>query len=261
VSGSDAGRRTAATPAGTTAAGVSAVRGKSAKGAPAGSITALQEVLGLRIDEGLLELALTHRSFAYENGGLPTNERLEFLGDSILGQAVTVMLYREYPLLPEGDLAKRRASLVSSAALAEIARGIGLGAFVRLGKGETLTNGRDKSSILADTVEAVIGAVFLDSGMDAATEFVLRLLQPLLTDPGHFGISMDPKTSLQEAAARLGAGVPVYSVAESGPDHSKVFIATVTVGTSVTATGEGTSKKHAEMSAALQAWTSLRSRR
>lgn len=225
------------------------------------SLSRLQEILGLQIDTGLLELALTHRSFAYENGGLPTNERLEFLGDSILGQAVTVMLYREYPLLSEGDLAKRRASLVSSAALAEIARGIGLGEFVRLGKGETLTGGRDKSSILADTVEALIGAVYLDTGGVAATGFVLRLLQPLLTDPGHFGISMDPKTSLQEAAARLGAGVPVYAVAESGPDHSKVFVATVTVGTSVTATGEGTSKKHAEMAAALDAWTQLRTRR
>jgi len=225
------------------------------------SLSRLQEILGLQIDTGLLELALTHRSFAYENGGLPTNERLEFLGDSILGQAVTVMLYREYPLLSEGDLAKRRASLVSSAALAEIARGIGLGEFVRLGKGETLTGGRDKSSILADTVEALIGAVYLDTGGVAATEFVLRLLQPLLTDPGHFGISMDPKTSLQEAAARLSAGVPAYAVAESGPDHSKVFVATVTVGTSVTATGEGTSKKHAEMAAALDAWTQLRTRR
>jgi len=261
VSGSDADPTTAATPAGTNAAGVSAVRGAGSKAGASGSLTALQEVLGLRIDEGLLELALTHRSFAYENGGLPTNERLEFLGDSILGQAVTVMLYREYPLLPEGDLAKRRASLVSTAALAEIARGIGLGDFVRLGKGETLTGGRDKSSILADTVEAVIGAVYLDTGVESATAFVLRLLQPLLADPGHFGVSMDPKTSLQEAAARLGAGVPVYSVAESGPDHSKVFIATVTVGTTVSATGEGTSKKHAEMSAALQAWTSLRAGR
>jgi ribonuclease-3 len=241
------------------------VRGTSPRGTvgqdPAVSTSRLQEVLGRQIDPGLLELALTHRSFAYENGGLPTNERLEFLGDSILGQAVTVMLYREYPLLPEGDLAKRRASLVSSAALAEIARGIGLGDFVRLGRGETLTGGRDKSSILADTVEAVIGAVYLNSGMDAATTFVLGLLQPLLADPGHFGVSMDPKTSLQEAAARVGAGVPVYSVSESGPDHSKVFIATVTVGTSVTATGQGTSKKHAEMAAALQAWTSLRAQR
>jgi ribonuclease-3 len=237
------------------AAGVSAARGAST-----GSLSALQQVLGLRIDEALLELALTHRSFAYENGGLPTNERLEFLGDSILGQAVTVMLYREYPSLPEGDLAKRRASLVSTAALAEIARGIGLGAFVRLGKGEVLTGGRDKSSILADTVEALIGAAYLDTGVESASALVLRLIQPMLADPGHFGISMDPKTSLQETAARLNAGVPVYAVAESGPDHSKVFIATVTVGSSVTATGEGTSKKHAEMTAALAAWTRLRVR-
>ncbi|TFC95247.1 MULTISPECIES: ribonuclease III [Cryobacterium] len=216
----------------------------------------LLATLGVQIDPALLELALTHRSYAYEHGGVPTNERLEFLGDSILGQAVTVMLYREYPLLDEGDLAKRRASLVSSVALAGIARGIELGDYVRLGRGEILTGGRDKSSILADTVEALIGAVYLDSGGETATALVMRLIEPLVRDPGHFGISMDPKTSLQEAAARLGSGAPVYSIAESGPDHSKVFIATVTVG-KVTAVGEGTSKKHAEMAAALDAWTRL----
>ena len=219
--------------------------------------SALQATLGVQIDQGLLELALTHRSFAYENGGIPTNERLEFLGDSILGQAVTVMLYRQYPQLDEGDLAKRRASLVSSAALAEVARGIGLGRYVRLGRGETLTGGREKASILADTVEALIGAVYLDSGGDAATAFVLRMLEPLLADPARFGASMDPKTSLQELAARRGAGVPVYTVTESGPDHAKVFIATVTVGALVTAHGEGSSKKHAEMAAALEAWSLL----
>ena len=167
------------------------------------------------------------------------------------------MLYREYPHLEEGDLAKRRASLVSSAALAEVAHGIGLGAYIRLGRGETLTGGRDKSSILADTVEALIGAVYLDTGADAATAFVLRLVAPLLSDPHRFGASMDSKTSLQEAAARRGAGVPVYTVTASGPDHSKVFLATVAVGDLVTAHGEGTSKKHAEMAAALEAWTRL----
>ncbi|MBC7441537.1 MAG: ribonuclease III [Ramlibacter sp.] len=219
-------------------------------------MSSLLATLGVRIDPDLLELALTHRSYAYEHGGVPTNERLEFLGDSILGQAVTVMLYREYPRLDEGDLAKRRASLVSTVALAGIARGIGLGDYVRLGRGEVLTGGRDKSSILADTVEALIGAVYLDSGGETATAFVLRLIEPLLNDPGHFGVSMDPKTSLQEAAARLGAGAPVYVITESGPDHSKVFIASVTVGI-VTAVGEGTSKKHAEMAAALDAWTRL----
>jgi ribonuclease-3 len=217
----------------------------------------LQATLGVQIDEGLLDLALTHRSFAYEHGGIPTNERLEFLGDSILGQSVTVMLYREYPDLDEGDLAKRRASLVSSAALAEVARGIGLGQYVRLGRGETLTGGREKASILADTVEALIGAVYLDTGGEAATALVLRLVEPLLSDPDRFGGSMDPKTSLQEIAARLGVGVPVYSVSESGPDHAKVFVATVVVGAAVTARGEGTSKKHAEMAAALEAWTVL----
>jgi ribonuclease-3 len=200
-----------------------------------------------------LELALTHRSFAYENGGIPTNERLEFLGDSILGQAVTVMLYRAYPNLDEGNLAKRRASLVSTAALAQIARGLGLGEYIRLGRGETLTGGRDKASILADTVEALIGAVYLDSGGEVATAFVLRLIEPLLAEPGHFGVSMDPKTSLQELAASAGAGVPVYSLEASGPDHSKQFVATVIVGTVVSAQGVGPSKKFAEMAAAREA--------
>ena len=112
----------------------------------------LQRTLQVEIDPALLLLALTHRSFAYENGGIPTNERLEFLGDSILGQAVTVKLFTDHPDLEEGELAKRRASLVSSAALAEVGRSIGLGPFIRLGRGETLTGGADKPSILADTV-------------------------------------------------------------------------------------------------------------
>ena len=117
--------------------------------------------LGLEIEPELIELALTHRSFAYENGGIAHNERLEFLGDSILGQSVTVMLYRDFPHLDEGELAKRRASLVSAVALAEVAQNIGLGAHVRLGRGEELTGGREKGSILADAVEAIIGAAYL----------------------------------------------------------------------------------------------------
>ena len=205
----------------------------------------------------LLELALTHRSFAYENGGLPHNERLEFLGDSILGQAVTVMLYTENPTLDEGELAKRRASLVSSVALAEVARSIGLGQHIRLGRGEELTGGHDKSSILADTVEAVIGAVFLDCGPDEATAFVLRLIRPLLENPDRFGAAMDPKTSLQELSSRLGRGLPSYAVKDSGPDHSKRFHATVSLAGEPVASGSGTSKKQAEMSAALEAWTAL----
>ena len=217
----------------------------------------LARALGVSVSPALLEQALTHRSFAYENGGIPHNERLEFLGDSILGQAVTVMLYRDNPDLDEGDLAKRRASLVSSVALAEVARSIGLGEHIRLGRGEVLTGGYDKSSILADTVEAVIGAVYLDAGPDDATEFVLRLIRPLLANPERFGASMDPKTSLQELAARLGRAAPVYTLTNTGPDHSKRFHAVVSLGADAVAAGSGTSKKHAEMAAALEAWTVL----
>ncbi|MBT2499681.1 ribonuclease III [Agromyces sp. ISL-38] len=220
----------------------------------------LQQRLHIVVDPELLLLALTHRSFAYENGGIPTNERLEFLGDSILGQAVTVKLFRDHPDLDEGELAKRRASLVSSAALAEVGRSIGLGPFIRLGRGETMTGGADKPSILADTVEAIIGAVYLDAGGDAATALVLRLVAPLMLDPARFGAAMDPKTSLQEIAARRGAPAPVYTVAESGPDHNKHFVATVTVGGLAEASGEGSSKKQAEMAAALEAWTALSAR-
>lgn len=222
--------------------------------------SALLEKLGVDIDPELLELALTHRSYAYEHGGIPNNERLEFLGDSILGQAVTVKLFRENPDLDEGELAKRRASLVSSVALAEVARVIGLGEFVRLGRGENQSGGRDKASILADTVEAVIGAAYLDCGGEQATALVLRLVDPLLSDPDRFGAAMDPKTSLQEAAAHHGAGLPVYTVTNTGPDHSKVFHAIVEVGSLVRAAGEGTSKKQAEMTAALTAWTELTER-
>ena len=217
----------------------------------------LSLVLGVEIGEDLLQLALTHRSWAYENGGGGHNERLEFLGDSILGQAVTVMLYTENPTLDEGELAKRRASLVSSVALAEVARTIGLGAHVLLGRGEELTGGRDKSSILADSVEALIGATYISRGGDEATALVLRLIRPLLDNPERFGASMDPKTSLQELAARLGRGVPSYTITDTGPDHLKRFHATVLLGGDAVATGEGSSKKHAEMAAALSAWTLL----
>ncbi len=217
----------------------------------------LVEFLAVDISSELLELALTHRSFAYENGGLAHNERLEFLGDSILGQAVTVKLYRDNPALDEGELAKRRASLVSSVALAEVARRIGLGQHVRLGRGEELTGGRDKSSILADTVEAVIGATYLSAGADAATDLVLRLVAPLMLDPDRFGAAMDPKTSLQELSSRLGLGLPHYEVTDSGPDHSKRFHAVVVLSGESVAEGDGTSKKQAEMAAALDAWTAL----
>lgn len=222
-------------------------------------LSSLSSSLGVPTDDELYELALTHRSFAYEHGGIAHNERLEFLGDAILGQAVTVMLFQQNPDLVEGDLAKRRASLVSTIALAEVARRITLGQYIRLGNGEELTGGRDKDSILADTVEALIGATYLSQGAEVANDLVLRLVEPLMDNPDRFGAAMDPKTSLQERAAKLGDAIPVYSVEADGPDHARVFTATVTVGTLVTATGQGTSKKHAEMAAALTAWTELSS--
>jgi ribonuclease-3 len=221
--------------------------------------TPLAAKLRVDIDPELLALALTHRSYAYEHGGIPHNERLEFLGDSVLGQAVTVMLFTTHPDLDEGQLAKRRASVVSTVALAEVARGIGLGSFLLLGRGEEQTGGRDKDSILADTMEAVIGATYLSAGADAATELVLRLTEPLLADPERYGAAMDPKTSLQELAARLGSTPPQYSIDSTGPDHDRQFTATVIVG-DVRTTGGGTSKKTAEMAAALTAWRTLSTR-
>lgn len=217
--------------------------------------------LGVDLPGDLLDLALTHRSYAYEHGGIANNERLEFLGDSVLGQAVTVKLFRDNPELAEGDLAKRRASLVSTVALAEVARHVGLGRHLRLGRGEELTGGREKHSILADTVEAVIGATYLHAGPDVATALVLRLVAPLLDDPDRFGAAMDPKTSLQELAASLGRGAPSYVVEDTGPDHDKRFHATVVLGGDEVARGDGTSKKQAEMAAALEAWTTLSAQR
>ncbi len=224
-----------------------------------GGAGSLIQQLQVDIDSELLQRALTHRSYAYENGGVAHNERLEFLGDSVLGQAVTVQLFTEHPDLDEGELAKRRASVVSTVALAEVARSIGLGRHLLLGRGEELTGGRDKDSILADTMEAIFGATFLSAGPDAATALVLRLTMPLLEDPERYGAAMDPKTSLQELAARLGTGAPEYSVVSDGPDHARTFTATVVVG-ELAATGTGSSKKSAEVSAALAAWRALSAR-
>lgn len=219
-------------------------------------LSRLTDTLGVDIDPELLSLALTHRSWAYEHGQVPHNERLEFLGDAVLGQAVTVRLYTEHPEVDEGVLAKRRSSVVSTVALAQVARGIGLGEHLKLGRGEDQTGGRDKDSILADTTEAIIGAAYLSAGPDAATELVLRLVEPLLADPERYGAAVDPKTTLQELAARTGATPPLYAVTSTGPDHDRVFTATVHVG-AVSAEGVGTSKKHAEMAAALAAWREL----
>ncbi len=222
--------------------------------------TRLQHALGVRIEPGLLRQALTHRSYAYENGGLPTNERLEFLGDSVLGVVVTDSLYRTYPDLPEGQLAKLRAAVVNMRALADIGRVVGLGDFIFLGRGEETTGGRDKSSILADTVEALIGATYLDSGFDVAGELVRRLVRDLLRESAQLGAGLDWKTSLQELCSAAALGVPEYQVSQAGPDHEKVFSAVVVIGGAPYGSGEGRSKKIAEQAAAAQAWEALRER-
>lgn len=205
----------------------------------------------------LLERALTHRSYAYEKGGLPHNERLEFLGDSVLGIVVTETLYTTHPDLTEGRLAKLRAAVVNARALAQVARGIGLGEHIKLGRGEEATGGRDKASILSDCLEAVIGAVHLSAGITGASEVVHRLFDPLMETAAGLGAGLDWKTSLQELAAERTLGVPEYLITDEGPDHLKVFTARVRVGEGVYGHGVGRSKKEAEQQAAQTAYSEL----
>ncbi len=214
--------------------------------------------LDVTIDPALLDRALTHRSYAYENGSLPTNERLEFLGDSVLGLVVTDTLFRTYPALPEGQLAKLRAAVVNMRALADVGRDLRLGDYVRLGRGEVSTGGRDKSSILADTLEAVLGAVYIDRGLGAAARLVHRLFDPLIDEAATMGAGLDWKTSLQELTATASMGVPEYLVSETGPDHQKVFTAVAQVAGRPYGEGNGRSKKEAEQEAAATAWRRLR---
>jgi ribonuclease III len=216
------------------------------------------ERLGVDIDAGTLRLALTHRSYAYEHGGLPTNERLEFLGDSILGFSVTDALYRDNPDLSEGELAKRRSAVVSTRALAGIARELGVGDHILLGQGEKLTNGADKSSILADTMEAIFGATYLVHGIETARRLVMRLVGPLLDDAEALGAGTDWKTSIQELAAAGKLGAVEYSVQGSGPDHARTFEAVLLIGGVPYGHGAGHSKKEAEQEAASMTWRQLR---
>lgn len=217
----------------------------------------LLERLGVDIDHELLVLSLTHRSFAHEAGGIPTNERLEFLGDSVLGLVVTEALYRRHPHLPEGELAKMRAATVSQRALAAIGRSLDLGSYVLLGKGEVATGGADKDSILSDTLEAVIGAVYLCHGLEPTRELVERLVGPTLEAAADLGAGLDWKTSLQEAAAQRGMGAPEYRIEAEGPAHAREFTATVLLDGVPYGTGTGTAKKLAEQEAAAAAYHAL----
>jgi len=222
------------------------------------SYEVLFERLGLALDESLIGLALTHRSYAYESGGLPTNERLEFLGDSVLGIAITDEIYHRHPDFTEGQLAKLRSAVVNARALASVARTLGVGEFILLGKGEETTGGRDKSSILADTVEAIIGAIYINHGIEVARSFVLTQFADLLNESAQMGAGLDWKTSLQELTAEFQLGVPGYAVTEDGPDHAKTFEAQVVLGDRFYGHGTGSNKKEAEQQAAASAYAQLR---
>lgn len=217
----------------------------------------LLDELGIEIDPQLYSLALTHRSYAYENGGLPHNERLEFLGDSVLGVVVTEYLYRTYPDFPEGRLAKLRAAVVNAQSLAAVARELHLGDELLLGRGEVTTGGADKASILADSLEALFGAVLISCGRDAADRLLRHLFDPLVSQAVTVGAGLDWKTSLQEICAERDLGLPSYRITETGPDHDKRFTAVAVVGEQSFAAGNGRSKKQAEQQAAEAAFVAL----
>ena len=210
--------------------------------------------LGIDIDTETFQLAMTHRSYSFEHGGLPHNERLEFLGDSVLSLAVASELYKKFPDLPEGELVKRHHVIVSTRTLASLARGLKLGPCILLGRGETKTGGADKDSILADTMEAVFGAVYMTHGPEPAHNLVLAHTAHLLDDDKTLNVGRDWKTEIQEYAAAQGLGEPVYRVEGTGPDHARRYTAQVLLAGTVMGQGKGTSKKEAERLAAEQAY-------
>ena len=220
----------------------------------------LLKQLGVELSPQLLELAFTHRSFAYETGITTTNERLEFLGDAVLGLVVTEELYLKYPDLDESRLSPLRSGIVNMRALANIARSLELGKYIRLGKGEEVTNGRDKNSLLADALEALIGAIYLECGFSQSAEVIRALIRETLDSAMAKGAGLDGKTALQELVAAIGKGVPEYQITETGPDHDKSFTASALVAGEVIAEGSGKSKREAEQSAARAAFEILQNR-
>lgn len=219
------------------------------------TVDTLEERLGYRFaDPDLLRTALSHRSWCSEHPGEQSNERLEFLGDAVLGLVITDHIYTRFPDRPEGQLAKIRAAVVSAATLADVGATLGLGDDLRLGKGEAASGGREKSSILADAVEAVLGAVYVDGGIEPVRALVLDQLDDRIADAAKGPGARDYKTRLQELAAADGLRPPIYEIRESGPDHHKRFRATVAIGGVVRGTGDGSSKKEAEQRAARAAW-------
>ena len=214
----------------------------------------VDDVLGLPFaDPKLWEMSLTHRSYAFEQGLTETNERLEFLGDAVLGLVITDLAFRQFPDLSEGDLAKLRAATVKMSTLAEVSRELGLGELVRLGKGEEMSGGRDKASILADCMEAVLGAVYLDRGLDVSRRLIERLFWPRMAAYIRGEGDRDYKMTLQETAAHDFGVAPEYRVTSRGPDHAKEFTATAFLRGDQYGTGQGRSKKEAEQQAAREA--------
>lgn len=220
------------------------------------SLGELQARLGVSIEPELIELALTHTSFSYENGNQPSNERLEFLGDSILGFVVSAHITQTFTDLSEGELSRLKNAVVSAKALAPIAEALGLGEFLRLGVGEERTGGRTKPNLLADVFEAILGAIYVSQGIDAATEFVRAQVFPLLADPAALLSASEPKTKLQELASKLGLDAPSYNVTHDGPDHDRTFTASLMLQGRVFV-GTARSKRDAETEAAMAALAKL----
>jgi ribonuclease III len=209
-------------------------------------------------DISLLQHALAHRSWCGEQeGGAPSNERLEFLGDAVLGLVVAQYSYERYPYFPEGMLAKVRSAVVNARVLAQVAEGLGVGDVLLLGRGEESSGGRAKASILADAFEAILGAVYLDAGWDAAEALILRELADAISRAGEEPDDFDHKSRLQERSVRNGEGTPRYVVVGSGPDHDRSYVAQVFVAGELTGEGTGRSKKDAEQEAARNAWEAV----
>jgi len=224
---------------------------------PSADLEALAERIGYQFkDPALLRRSLAHRSWCAETPGTISNERLEFLGDAVLGWAIADIVYHRYDVA-EGRLTDLRKSVVNAIALAEVAEEIGLGGYILLGRGEAAAGGADKPSILSDAFEAVLGAVYLDGGAAAAYSMVERFVVPRMPDTADALGQFDQKTHLQELSARSGRGAPVYEVISHGPDHAKKFHARVLVDGEVLGRGDGRSKKAAEQAAATEACLSL----
>lgn len=217
----------------------------------------LLEALGVDLPSELLRLALTHRSFGNEHENLPNNERLEFLGDAVLGLSIAGKLFGDFPNLPESHISKIRASVVSRYGLADVAREINLGPHILLGKGEISTRGFEKDSILADTTEALLGAVYLEHGFEIARNTVLNLFSHKIKQSTAEGSFQDWKTILQERVAQLRLNQPEYVATSTGPEHELHFTIDVLVAGKVLGTGEGRNKKTAEQQAAQQAVEAL----